>query len=71
MLTSVTTTKKKSRQPEEETTYNPSSIWPARCHLASTSSGKAATSFLKIGPPKDLGDWPGIGKVNFSHTMGH
>ena len=36
----------------------------ALAYLAAASYEKAAISFLKIGPPKDLGDW--IGKVGFS-----
>ena len=35
----------------------------ALSHLSSANYEKAALSFLKVGPPKDLGDW--IGKVSF------
>jgi hypothetical protein len=57
----TTTTKKKST--ERENVQSKLDLATALSHLASTSYEKAAISFLKIGPPKDLGDW--IGKVSF------
>jgi len=62
VLTAATTTKKKST--ERDNIQSKLDLATALSHLASTSYEKAAISFLKIGPPKDLGDW--IGKVSFS-----
>jgi len=56
------TTKKKST--EIVNVQSKLDMATALSHLASTSHERAAISFLKIGPPKDLGEW--IGKVGFS-----
>ena len=66
MLAAATTAKKKSA--ERDNVQSKLDLATALSHLASTSYEKAAISFLKIGPPKDLGDW--IGKVSFSLTIG-
>lgn len=58
--TAATTSKKKSV--ERENVQSKLDLATALSHLSSTNYEKAAISFLKIGPPKDLGDW--IGKVN-------
>ena len=60
-LTAATTSKKKSA--ERDNVQSKLDLATALSHLASASYEKAAISFLKIGPPKDLGDW--IGKVSF------
>ena len=59
--TAATTIKKKSI--ERDNVQSKLDFATALSYLASTSYEKAAISFLKIGPPKDLGDW--IGKVSF------
>jgi len=59
VLTAATATKKKSA--ERDNVQSKLDLATALSHLASTNYEKAAISFLKIGPPKDLGDW--IGKL--------
>jgi COP9 signalosome complex subunit 1 len=52
-----TATKKKSV--ERDNVQSKLDLATALSHLASASYEKAAISFLKIGPPKDLGNWIG------------
>jgi COP9 signalosome complex subunit 1 len=66
-LTAAATTKKKSA--ERDNVQSKLDLATALSHLSSASYEKAAISFLKIGPPKDLGDW--IGKVSFSRTISY
>jgi len=65
--TAVINSKKKSI--ERDNVQSKLDLATALSFLASASYEKAAISFLKIGPPKDLGDW--IGKVGFSCMIGH
>ena len=60
MIAAAATSKNKSA--ERDNVKFKLDLATALSHLASTSYEKAAISFLKIGPPKDLGDW--IGKWN-------
>ena len=59
--TAATTGKKKSI--ERDNVQSKLDFATALSYLASASYKKAAIAFLKIGPPKDLGNW--IGKVRF------
>ena len=61
MPSAATTGKKKSI--ERDNVQSKLDFATALSYLASASYEKAAVAFLKIGPPKDLGDW--IGKVSF------
>jgi len=59
VVAAASTTKKKSA--ERDNVQSKLDLATALSHLASASYEKAAISFLKVGPPKDLGDW--IGKL--------
>ena len=67
MLAAATTSKNKSA--ERDNVQFKLNLATALSYLASTNYEKAAISFLKIGPPKDLGDWIGKWKSMCSRDL--